>query len=61
MSRLPYRRRGIATALAPMVLRWCLHNGVEPRWDAANVSSCSLDEEVGYVPAWQNDVYALVG
>ena len=61
MSRLPYRRRGIATALAPMVLRWCLHNGVEPRWDAANVSCRALDEEVGYVLMGQYDTCVLVG
>jgi len=45
-----YRRRGIATCLASVLLKWCLENSMEPHWDAANPESCKLAEKLGYVP-----------
>ncbi len=43
-----YRRAGMATALAARLLLWCLDNGVEPHWDAANPASCRLALKLGY-------------
>ena len=44
----PYRRRGVAAALACALLIECLRAGMEPHWDAANVESCRLAEKLGY-------------
>lgn len=46
-----YRRRGIATALAACLLRWCLAHDMEAHYDAANPVSCILAERLGYTRA----------
>ena len=45
-----YRGAGMATALAAQLLLWCLDNGAEPHWDAANPASCRLAARLGYLP-----------
>jgi RimJ/RimL family protein N-acetyltransferase len=54
-----YRRRGLATLLAASLLRWCLENGSEPHWDAANWESCRLAEKMGYVATGKYQAYLL--
>lgn len=44
----PYRRQGVATALAARLLLSSLQRGLRPNWDAANRESCNLAEKLGY-------------
>ncbi len=44
----PYRRRGIATAIAAALLLECVQRGMRPNWDAANLESCTIAERLGY-------------
>jgi RimJ/RimL family protein N-acetyltransferase len=44
----PYRRQGMATALASCLLLHCLEDHRQPHWDAANPESCALAEKLGY-------------
>lgn len=44
----PYRRRGVATAVAAALLIECLDAGLRPNWDAANPESCVLAEKLGF-------------
>jgi GNAT superfamily N-acetyltransferase len=43
-----HRRKGLASSLGAYLLMWCLENGIEPHWDAANPESCRLAEKLGY-------------
>ncbi len=54
-----YRRKGAATALACNLLKYCLENGLDPHWDAANIESCKLAEKLGYVFAETYEAYYL--
>lgn len=47
----PYRRQGVATALAACLVLECLRRGLRPNWDAANPESCALAEKLGFVAA----------
>ncbi len=53
----PYRRKGVATALAARLLLECLRGGLRPNWDAANPESCRLAEKLGYVFTDSYDAY----
>jgi len=53
----PYRRQGVATALAARLLLECLRQGRRPNWDAANPESCALAEKLGYVASGIYDSY----
>lgn len=54
-----HRCKGMATALARQLLRYCLERGMEPHWDAANLESCALAEKLGYRPAGTYTAYYL--
>lgn len=54
-----HRTRGVATLLAANLLRWCLENGTDPHWDAANRESCALAEKLGYMAAGKYLAYLL--
>jgi len=56
-----YRRQGIAAALACHLLRWCLLNGLDPHWDAANLPSCHLAEKLGYTATGTYRAYYVQG
>jgi len=43
-----YRRQGVATALGGLLVKYCLENGLEPHWDAANLESYMLAEKMRY-------------
>jgi len=53
----PYRRRGVATALAARLLLACLRRGLRPNWDAANPESCQLALKLGYAATGTYDAY----
>jgi GNAT superfamily N-acetyltransferase len=44
----PYRRQGVATALASKLLLASLQYGLRPNWDAANPESVELAKKLGY-------------
>lgn len=54
-----YRRKGAATALACRLLKYCLENGLDPHWDAANIESCKLAEKLGYIFTETYEAYFL--
>lgn len=54
-----YRRQGIATVLSANLVHWCLENGMDAHWDAANLESCKLAEKLGYVPTGSYQAYYL--
>lgn len=43
-----YRRRGLARVASASLLRACLKRGIEPSWDAHNLASLKLAEQLGY-------------
>lgn len=53
----PYRRQGLATALAGRLLLACVRQGRRPNWDAANLESCALAEKLGYVATGTYEAY----
>ena len=42
------RRKGLASAVGAKLILSCLEDGLEPRWDAANLISVHLAEKLGY-------------
>ncbi len=42
------RRKGLATSVGAKLILSCLDDGLEPRWDAANLISVHLAEKLGY-------------
>lgn len=53
----PYRRRGVATALAARLLLACVCRGLRPNWDAANPESRQLALKLGYAATGTYDAY----
>jgi len=51
----------VATALLCRLLRWCLENGTDANWDAANLPPCGLANRLGYVPSGSYRAYYLRG
>jgi GNAT superfamily N-acetyltransferase len=52
-----YRRQGVATALACLLVEWCLENNLRPNWDAANEKSSMLAKKLGYRPVGTYTAY----
>lgn len=52
-----HRERGVATALACQLLLTCLHQGMRPNWDAANLESYKLAQKLGYTFAGAYEAY----
>lgn len=55
-----YRRKGIATTLAAMLILSCLEENKKVSWDAANLNSVYLAEKLGFEFASEYDCYRLV-
>lgn len=53
----PYRRQGLATALAGRLSLDCVRLGLRPNWDAANLESCALAEKLGYTASGTYEAY----
>ena len=45
-----HRQKGLGTQLSIALLEYCLENGLEPQWDAANDISMRLALKLGYAP-----------
>jgi RimJ/RimL family protein N-acetyltransferase len=54
-----YRCKGIATALACALIKACLERNADPHWDAANIESCRLAENLGYIQTGTHDAFFL--
>ena len=60
------RRKGLATAVGAKLILSCMDDGLEPRWDAANLISVHLAEKLGYrfdreyVYYWVNEAQNLM-
>ena len=54
-----FRRRGMATALAATLAGYCLAEGLEPHWDAANPDSYHLALKLGYRYVGMYEAYYL--
>ena len=47
-TALAHRRRGLATAVAAVMILYCLDHDLKPCWDAANEMSACLAEKIGF-------------
>ena len=60
------RRKGLAAAVGAKLILSCLEDGLEPVWDASNLSSLRLAEKLGYrfdreyVYYWINEAQRLM-
>ncbi|CDQ42008.1 MULTISPECIES: GNAT family N-acetyltransferase [Virgibacillus] len=55
-----YRRKGLAKITASALILECLEKGWYPSWDAANLASARLAEQLGYVMEGAYDSYFIV-
>lgn len=56
-TREDFRRQGLATAAAAGLILECLHRGLYPSWDAANLWSVALAQKLGYQFDHEYDAY----
>lgn len=54
-----HRRKGLATIVSSALILDCLDRGLYPSWDAANPSSVTLAEKLGYVLEKPYDTYYI--
>jgi GNAT superfamily N-acetyltransferase len=54
-----FRRRGLARVVGAQMVLWCIENGLEPCWDAANSMSAALARQLGFAPTEQYTAYRL--
>ncbi len=54
-----HRQKGLGTQLGVALLEYCLENGLDPHWDAANDVSVRLALKLGYTPAHNWKMYHL--
>lgn len=54
-----YQRRGFACATAAAMIEHCLHEGLEPCWDAHNSISAALATKLGFVDPTPYTAYEL--
>jgi len=54
-----FRRRGLARVVGAAMVLWCLEQGLEPCWDAANPMSSALARQLGFVSTGQYTAYGL--
>lgn len=55
-----YRRQGMATKVSARLLRYCLENGINADWDAANINSRDLARKLGYADCRTYDVISIL-
>lgn len=54
-----YRQNGLALACASKLILDCLEKNIYPRWDAANLESVALAENLGYHFEKEYEVYSI--
>lgn len=55
-----YRRKGIATTLASLLILACLEENIKISWDAANLNSVSLAQKLGFEYHSKYDCYKFI-
>ena len=56
-----HRQKGLGTQLGVTLLEYCLENGLDPQWDAANDASVRLALRLGYPPHHSWKMYHYQG
>jgi len=54
-----FRRRGFARIVAAALILYCLENGIEPCWDAANDDSSALAQQLGFRSTGKYNIFWL--
>jgi GNAT superfamily N-acetyltransferase len=54
-----FRRRGLARIVAAALILYCLENGLEPCWDAANEPSSALARQLGFCSTGKYNAFWL--
>ena len=54
-----HRRKGLARACGAGLVLECLKRGIYPSWDAANKTSLSIAQDLGYVPTGEYTAYFI--
>lgn len=60
-TRESHRGQGLGTGVAAAMLLYCLEQGLDPGWDAANEISVRLAEKLGYTLRAKYPMYFLPG
>ncbi len=55
-----FRRRGFARIVAAALILYCLENGIEPCWDAANEESSALARQLGFCSTGKYNAFWLL-
>ena len=55
-----YRRKGIATTLASLLILNCIKENKKISWDAANLNSVGLAQKLGFEYDSEYDCYKLI-
>ncbi len=58
-THIHFRRRGFARIVAAALILYCLENGIEPCWDAANESSSALARQLGFCSTGKYNAFWL--
>lgn len=58
-TKREYRRQGLARACASALILECLSRGLYPSWDAANLASVGLAQQLGYQLKGAYDAYII--
>ena len=58
-SHPDYRRKGLATIVASILILDCLDRGKYPSWDGANEESVKLAQKIGYKLQESYDTYFI--
>lgn len=58
-TRLDFRRKGLAKALAAQLILTCLDRGLYPSWDAHNKASLALAQQLGYTFSHEYQAYKI--
>lgn len=59
ITRADHRQKGLATACCAALILYCMDNGLNPSWDAANMNSVKLSQKLGYEYDYQYNSYVI--
>lgn len=54
-----FRKKGLATVVAARFILYCLENNLTPHWDAANYTSYTLAQKLGYKYIDEYNIYYI--
>lgn len=59
ITREDHRQKGLATACCAALILYCMDNGLNPSWDAANMNSVRLSAKLGYEYDYQYNSFII--